>query len=77
MDFFCFFHAAMSPMESMVLPEPPCKAAIMIRGKSIISGCFEIVFKNQGKNKPGLWQIETRLVFVFSVCLFAGAFKSV
>jgi hypothetical protein len=46
MDLFSFIHAAMSPMERMVLPEPPRRAATIIRGKSIISGCFEIAFKN-------------------------------
>jgi hypothetical protein len=59
MDLLHFFHAAISPMESIVLPEPPRRAATIIRGKSIISGCFEIAFKNQEKNKPGLWQNKT------------------
>jgi hypothetical protein len=40
-------------MERMVLPEPPRKAATMIRGKSVICGCFEMVFKNKKrKTRP-------------------------
>jgi len=35
MDFFNFFQAAIRPMESMVLPEPPRKAAIIILGKPL------------------------------------------
>jgi hypothetical protein len=59
MDLFCFFHAAISPMERMVLPEPPRKAAIMIRGKSFIFGCFEIMFKNQKKINPAFGKLKT------------------
>jgi hypothetical protein len=41
-------------MERMVLPEPPRKAAIMIRGKFTLPPCFEMAFKNQKKLKPAV-----------------------
>jgi hypothetical protein len=52
MDLPSLLKAAMIPMDSMVLPEPPRRAAMIILGISIPSGCIDSCSKIKLK-RPG------------------------